>query len=184
MDETSLRSQMQKVLELVLSDIGTLRTGRASSLIVSEMTVAVYGGTQKLKIQEVANISLPDSQTIVIEPWDKSIIGEIRQGILANNVGLNPVINGQVIRISIPPLTLEDREKYVKLLGAKLESGRVMIRQARGEAMRDIRKAYEDKKMGEDEKFRQEKLLQEITDEFIEKIDSAGEKKKQEIVNI
>jgi ribosome recycling factor len=121
---------------------------------------------------------------LIIDPWDKSIIGEIRQGILAANIGLNPAIDGEIIRISLPPLTTEDREKYVKLLSTKLENGRVMIRQVRKEALRDIRRSFEEKEISEDEKFNLEKRLQEITDEFMEKISKVGETKKQELLQI
>lgn len=184
MDEASVVGKMQQVLELVASDVGGIRTGRAAPILVEGLEVAVYGGQQKLKVQELATISSPDTQTLIIDPWDKSIIGEIRQGILAANIGMNPNIDGEIIRITFPPLTTEDREKYVKLLSGKLESGRVMVRQVRGDAMHEIRKKFEEKEIGEDEKFSQEKRLQEITDEFVAKIDAVGEKKKQELLAI
>lgn len=175
---------MSKVLDLVTSDIASIRTGRATPAIVSDLKILVYGGQQKLKVNEVATISTLDSTTIVLEPWDKSIIGEIKAGILTANVGLNPVINGEIIRISLPPMTSEDREKYARLLNSKLESARVMVRQIRGDVMREVKKSFEDKKLTEDEKFNQEKRLQEITDDFIAKIDEAGERKKQELLQI
>lgn len=184
MDETSVRSRMQQVLELVTSDIGAIRTGRAAPALVESLVVGVYGGGQKLKIQELATISAPDTQTLVIDPWDKSIIGEIRQGILAANIGMNPSIDGEIIRISLPPLTSEDREKYVKLLSTKLEGGRVMIRQIRGEVMHEIKKKFEEKQISEDDKFGQEKRLQEITDEYITKTDQVGERKKEELLQL
>jgi|SRR3972149_3729322 len=184
MDETSIRSRMQQVLELVVNDVGSIRTGRATPALIEKLEVAVYGGQQKLKVQELATISAPDAQSLVIDPWDKSIIGEISKGILAANVGMNPSIDGALIRISFPPLTTEDRETYVKLLSTKLEAGRVMIRQIRGETMHDIRKAFEGKEITEDDKFSQEKSLQGLTDEYTGKIDEVGEKKKQELMQI
>jgi ribosome recycling factor len=184
MDEAGVRSKMQQVVSLVIGDIGVIRTGRATSSLVEGLELSLYGGTQKLKLQEVATISTPDPQTIVIDPWDKSIIGEIRQGILAANVGMNPSIDGEIIRISMPPLTTEDREKYVKLLSTKLENGRVMIRQLRSDTMHEIKKSFEEKALSEDEKFNSEKRLQEITDEFIVKIEEVGEKKKQELLSV
>jgi len=184
MDESSIRSKMTQVFSMVQSDLGSLRTGKASPALVDDLAVMVYGGQQKLKIKELAGVSSPDHQTLIIEPWDKSIIGEIRQGILSANIGMNPSINGQIIRISFPPMTTEDREKYTKLLAAKLESGRVMIRQVRQEGMHDIKKAFEEKSLSEDEKFATEKKLQEITDEFIEKINDMGEIKKEELLQI
>ncbi|MCJ7805674.1 ribosome recycling factor [Patescibacteria group bacterium] len=184
MDEASIRSRMQQVLDLVTNDVGLIRTGRATGALVEGLVVSVYGGTQKLKVNELATISAPDPQTLVIDPWDKSIIGEIRQGILAANVGMNPSIDGEILRISFPPLTTEDREKYVKLLSTKLENGRVMVRQARGDAMRDVKKEFEEKKISEDEKFENEKKIQTLTDEYIGKIDELGERKEQELRGI
>jgi len=175
---------MQQVVDLVVSDIASIRVGRATPSLVEDLSVLVYGGQQKLKVQELATISVLDPQTLEIEPWDKSIIGEIRQGILSAGIGLNPVISGEKIRITIPPLTTEDREKYLKLLSAKLESGRVMIRQIRAGFLKEIQKSFEEKEIGEDEKFSQEKRLQEITDEFIAKINEQGEKKKEELTQL
>jgi ribosome recycling factor len=184
MDEASVRQKMQKAIDTLAADIATIRTGRAAPSLIENLTVAVYGGTQKLRILELASISTPDPQTLVIDPWDKSIIGEIKKGIEAANIGMNPAIDGEIIRISMPPLTTEDREKYVKLLSTKLEQGKIVIRQIRGEAMHDTKKAYEDKTITEDQKFGQEKKVQELTDEFTRKIEEAGEKKKQELLQL
>ncbi len=184
MDDSSVRSKMQEVIGLVTSDIASIRTGRASPAIVEDLEIQAYGGQQKLKINELATISAEDAKSIVIDPWDKSIIGEIKQGIDAANIGLTPIIDGEIIRINLPPLTTEDREKFIKLLSSKLENGRIMVRQVRGEAMQTIRKQFEDKELSEDDKFNQEKRLQEITDNFVEKINKAGEAKKQELLKI
>lgn len=184
MDKDIVRSKMQEVLDMVIADIGSIRTGRAAPALLQDLEVSVYGGQQKLKVNELATVTAPDSQTLVADPWDKSIIGEISKGIQAANVGLNPSIDGEIIRINVPPLTTEDRNKYVKLLSTKLENGKVMIRQIRGEAMKDIRKDFEEKKFSEDEKFNQEKELQKTTDEFTDKIDEAGKNKEQELLQI
>jgi len=184
MDEDLVRKRMQQVLDLVTSDIGGIRTGRATPALVEGLVVSVYGGQQKLKVQELATITAPDTQTLVIEPWDKSIIGEIRQGIQVANLGMNPMIDGEIIRIALPPLTTEDREAYVRLLSTKLENGRVMIRKIRGDVMHDLKKKFEEKEITEDEKFSFEKRLQEITDEFIGGIEAAGESKKADIERI
>jgi ribosome recycling factor len=184
MNNDDIRNKMTQVLNLVSSDLGSLRTGKVSPTLVDDLAVLVYGGQQKLKIKELATVTSPDHQSLVIDPWDKSIIGEIRQGILAANIGMNPSIDGQIIRIAFPPMTTEDREKYTKLLGTKLESGRVMIRQIRQDSMHVIKKAYEEKELSEDEKFAAEKKLQGITDEFVNKINEMGEKKKTELLQI
>lgn len=184
MDEALVRSKMQQVLNLITNDISSLRTGRATPSLVENIICPAYGGTQRLKVQELATITAPDPQTLNISPWDKSIIGDIRKGIMEANVGLNPIIDGELLRIAFPPLTTEDREKYVKLLSQKLEGGRIMIRQQRGEAMQEIKKKFEAKEVSEDEKFADEKKVQEITDEFVNKINEVGERKKQELLAI
>lgn len=184
MDETQVASKMQRVVDSVFSDISGIRTGRATPSLVENITCPAYGGTQILKIIELASISAPDTQTLVISPWDKSIIGDIRKGILEANLGMNPAITGEIIRVSFPPLTTEDREKYVKILSGKLENGKVLIRQIRGDEMHLIKKKFESKEITEDEKFAQEKKLQELTDLFIEKIEKLGEAKKQDLLRL
>jgi ribosome recycling factor len=175
---------MQSSLEVVASDIAGIRTGRASPALVENVVCPAYGGTQRLKILELATISAPDPSQIVINPWDKSIIGDIKKGIMEANIGMNPSIDGEIIRISMAPLTTEDREKYVKLLSGKLENGKVIMRQVRADEMHEIKKKFEAKEMTEDEKFENEKKLQEITDEFVGKIEEMGEKKKVELLQI
>lgn len=181
MDEIALRQRMQQVLDLVRQDVGGIRTGRATPSLVEDIVVDCYGGTQKLKVVELATISASDPQTLVISPWDKNIIGEIRNGILKANIGLSPVIAGEIIRINLPPMTTEDRENYIKLLHQKLENGRIMIRQARQDGMRDIKKKFENKEISEDEQMGQEKKLQEITDDYIGQIDEIGKRKETEL---
>ncbi len=184
MDESLVSSKFQKVIDLVASDIAGIRTGRATPALVENIVVPAYGGTQRLKVVELATISAPDPSQLVISPWDKSIIGDIRKGIEMANIGMNPSIDGEIIRIVMPPMTTEDREKYVKLLSQKLENGRVMIRKARADEMHEIKKKFEAKEKTEDEKFGNEKRLQEMTDQFIAKIEEMGEKKKQELLQI
>ena len=124
MDEASVRSKMQSSAGVFTSDIAGIRTGRATPSLVENIICPAYGGTQRLKVMELATISAPDPSQIIINPWDKSIIGDIRKGIVEANIGMNPSIDGEFIRITMPPLTTEDREKYVKLLNQKLENGK------------------------------------------------------------
>lgn len=184
MDESLVSSKFQRVIDLVASDIAGIRTGRATPALVENIVVPAYGGTQRLKVMELASITAPDPGQLVINPWDKSIIGDIRKGIEMANIGMTPSIDGEIIRIIMPPMTTEDREKYVKLLSQKLENGRVMIRQVRSDEMHEIKKKFEAKEMTEDEKFGSEKRLQEITDQFIAKIEEMGEKKRVELLQI
>src|SRR5581483_7646369 len=114
MDEQEVKKRMQAALDALANTISSIRTGRAAPAMIQNLEVMVYGGTQRLRILEVASVTATDPQTLVIDPWDKSIIGEIKKGIEAANIGMNPSIDGEVIRISFPPLTTEDREKFVK----------------------------------------------------------------------
>src|SRR5947209_1040424 len=122
----STKQRIQKVLEIIKGDLGTIRTGRAAPLLVENIVIAAYGGSTKLKFMELATIGVTDSRTIVLTPFDPSIIGEIQKGIEAANVGLNPVIDGHIIRISIPPLSQERREELIKHMRHKLENGKIM----------------------------------------------------------
>ncbi len=184
MDENLVSSKFQKVVDNLYSDISGIRTGRATPSLVENIVVPAYGGTQRLRIMEVASISSPDPSQIVISPWDKSIIGDIRKGIMEANINMNPSIDGEIIRIVMLPLTTEDREKFVKLLSQKLEVGRVAIRQIRADIMHDIKKSFEEKTITEDDKREQETKLQTLTDSFISKIEEMGEKKKIELMQI
>lgn len=181
MDLDQIRQRMQTALEAVRQDAGTIRTGRATPALVENMAIDAYGGAQRLRVMELATITAPDPQSIVISPWDKSIIGDIRKGIEQANVGLNPVVAGEIIRINISPLTSEDRENYIRILHQKLENGRITVRQARQEGMHAVRDAFEKKEISEDQKVVQEKRLQEITDEYIGKIEEVGERKEREL---
>lgn len=177
-------SKFQKAVDALSSDIHGIRTGRAMPSLVENIMVPAYGGQQRLRILEVGSITAPDPSQIVISPWDKSIIGDIKKGILEANIGLNPNIDGEIIRIIIPPLTTEDREKYVKLLSQKLENGKVNVRSVRADEMHEIKKQFEEKQITEDDRKEEEKKLQDLTDLFIKKIEEIGEVKKAELLQI
>lgn len=182
MNESEVDKKMSEVVELVKQDIGTIRTGRANASMVEEIKIDAYGGASRLSVVELASINIPDPQTIIIEPWDKTVIGEIRKGILASNTGLNPIIDGDILRINLPPMTTEDRQKYVKLLGTKVENGKIMIRQIRTDAMKDIKDSFESGELSEDERFAAEKRLQEITDQYTDQIEALGEEKEKQLL--
>lgn len=184
MDEVGIKQRMEQVLGLVAGDVAGIRTGRVTPSLVENIEVSAYGGQQKLKVVELATITVPDPQTLVIAPWDKTVTGEIKQAIEAANLGFTPVLAGEVIRINLPPLTGEDRENFIRILHQKLENGRIMVRQIRHELMEDIKTKFEQKEISEDERFRQQMRLQEITDEYIGKIDELGKTKETELRSV
>jgi len=184
MDLNQTQLQMQKVLEVLNTDLGTVRTGRAAPSLVENIVINAYSGTQKLRVLELATIGSLDPQTLVVTPFDASIINELQKGIEAANVGLNPVIDNQLIRISIPPLSQERREELVALVRQKLEGGRIQIRQVRHEAMDEIKKQFNDKQIGEDDVLRLEKEVQRLTDDTILQIDDLSKRKEEELMTV
>lgn len=178
------RQRMEKSLEILKTEMATVQTGRATPALIENIVCSVYQGTQKLRLIELGSITAPDPQTLVVQPWDGSVIGEIKQGILVANVGLTPVIDGGVIRISVPPLTTERRQEYIKLIRRKAEEARVAVRNVRRDKMVEIKKNFDNKLLSEDEEFKAEQDLQKITDEYINKIDETGRKKERELLQI
>lgn len=181
---TQAKINMQRVLEVLKTDLSTVRAGKAAPSLVENIVVAAYGGTQRLKVVELAQIHAVDSQTLAITPFDASIIGEIHKAILEGNVGLTPIIDGNIIRISIPPLSEERRQQLVGLVNQKLEGGKIQVRQMRHEAMNELKKQASDKEISEDDMIRLEKEVQKLTDETISQIDLMGKQKEQELMAI
>ena len=178
------RERMKKALDVTRNDLSSIRSGRATPALVEHIMIAAYGGSQKLRLMEMATITTMDAKTIVISPYDPSQLAEIEKGILEAKTGIIPVIDGEIIRISLPPLSEERRQEYMKLAKAKLEGGRVMVRQVRGDAMRELKKAEGDNTINEDQKKHGEKMVQELTDEMIAEIDGMGERKEQELLQV
>ncbi len=175
-----IKSRMDKIVGLFLTDAGTLRTGRATPGLIENVAVTVYGG-QKMRLIELGSIMVPDVRTLTFQPWDQTLIREISNGIAGANIGVQPVVDGQIIRLSLPMLTTEQREDYIKLLGRKLEAARVMIREARGDYRKSVQDAKNKKTVSEDEFKRDEESLQKLTDEYIGKLEDISEKKEVEI---
>jgi ribosome recycling factor len=175
------KKKIDRVLDILKGDLDTIRTGRAAPSLVENIVISAYGGSAKLKVMELATVGATDHQTLVITPFDPSIIGEIQKGIEAANAGFTPNIDGNLIRISIPPLSQERREELIKAMRQKLENGKIMVRQVRHEAMEDVKKEYEGR---EDDIKRLEKEIQKLVDDTVETIESWGKQKEQELMQI
>jgi ribosome recycling factor len=146
------RSEFEHVLEFLKSELNGLRTGRANAAIVEDLPVEAYGGTMAVK--GVASILVPDAKTIMIEPWDKTLTKEIEKGIRDAGIGVNPVVDGTRVRLTLPPLTEEGRKELVKIVGKKAEEARIGIRGVREDLKEAILKMEKDKEISEDERFR------------------------------
>lgn len=135
-DFSGFQAKAQSTLQHIQADIGTLRTGRASVQLLDPVMVEAYG--TRMKLNEVANVAAPDPTLLTISPWDKSLVSTIEKAITISGLNLQPVVDGQMIRVPVPPLTEERRKEMVKLLQQKIESGRVMMRNVRGDARKEI----------------------------------------------
>ena len=179
MEITIYKSEFTKVIDFLKKDIAGLRTGRTSTAMAEDLLVEAYGSKQPIKA--LASINAPDSKTVTIEPWDKSLLAFIEKAVRESSLGINPVNNGKTIILPMPTLTSERRQELIKVLRQKLENARVSIRQTREQAKEMIETAEQDKKIGEDEKFRLLEKLDEMVREYNEQVKATGEKKEQEI---
>lgn len=176
------KPRMQQVLEKLEEELKTIRTGRASSGLVENVLVTYYGTPTPLK--QVASISIPDGSLIVIQPWDKSVMHDIETGIRGANLGFNPINDGQVIRISLPPLTQERRGEFVKSIHQKVEAARIAMRNVRKDAWEEVQKQEKVGEITEDDRYLGEERLNKLIDEYNKKVEEAGEGKEKEIMTI
>lgn len=163
-------------------DIAGIRAGRANPALIENILVEVYGA--KMKLMELGNISAPQPTLLTISIWDISILDKVIKAIQEANLGLNPSSEGNLIRLPIPPLTAERREEFIKLLRKKIEETNISIRQVRQNFRNEWQKQSDEKKFGEDEFFRREKILQELIDKKIAEVEQAGKVKEEELVQI
>jgi ribosome recycling factor len=176
------RPEFQKAIDFYKTDIAGLRTGRANAAIVENIVVEVYGG--QMPVKGLANIGIPEARTIVIEPWDKSIIKDVEKAIRLAGTGLNPSNEGNILRLTLPQMTEENRKDLIKVLGQKSENARVQIRKVREEVKDMIIEMEKEKEIGEDERFNLQDELDKVTGEFNDKILMMREEKEKEIMTI
>lgn len=178
------RKRMEKAFSVLKEDFGSVKTGKANPQVVENIVINAYGGSARLKVMELATIHVQDAQTIVITPFDQSVTRDIEKGITDSQMGLGISVDSALIRITIPPLTQERREEFVKLIHAKAENGKIMIRQARQESKDEIEKINKEGHISEDDVERMEKEVQKITDEYIKKIDETRDMKEKELMTV
>lgn len=184
MDLGDTQARMQKAVEYARADVATIRTGRANPAIVENIVINAYGGTAKLRVVELGTISVQEAHQLVISPYDQSIAGDIRRDLEAANLGVTPVLDNGLIRLTFPPLTEERRLEYVKMLHTKLEDGRVKVRQIRHEKMSEFKRLFEEGTLPEDDRFTLEKDLQEVTDKMMGVIEEMGKVKEAELMKV
>ena len=173
--------EMEEVIEWIRGQLSQLRTGRATPALLDSILVEAYGS--KTPIKQMANISVPEARLMVIQPWDKSVLGEIEKAILKSDLGINPNSDGKIIRLSIPPLTEERRRELVKLSKKVGEDGKVKVRHCRRDSIESLKKAIKSGDLPEDKSKHLQDDVQKLTDKYTKNIDEILKDKENEIMN-
>ncbi len=176
------QEKMGKSISVLESDLATLRAGRANPAVLNKISVEYYGTATPLP--QIGNISVPDPRTILIQPWDASIVGEVEKAILKSDLGITPTNDGKAIRLSFPPLTEERRKEIAKVIRTKCEDSKVAIRSIRRDAMESFKTAKKNSEITEDDLKGIEKDIQKLTDNFIKDIDTIMANKEKEIMEL
>ncbi len=179
---TNLKPDLEKIIEQYQQELKSVRTGRANPQVVEDLMIDYFGTMTPIK--QAANISASDARTIVIAPWNKDSLVDIEKAINESDLGINPINDGEVIRLSFPPLTEERRVELTKIVGQKSEEARIKVRKLREKIREDIQREEKDGKISEDDKVRKEKELQKIIDEYNEKIEEIHKKKEEELMTV
>ncbi len=174
-----IKPELSKIIDSLETQLAKIRTGRASTSLIEDLIVDCFG--QKMPLKHLGNITLSGPRQIVIQPWDKSYIEAIEKAIFQSNIGLTPIVDKEVVRINLPPLTEEFRKKMLHLLAEKQEEARQSVRHWREKIWKEIQESFKQKEISEDDKFRAKDELQEIIDEYNEKIEQMGENKRKQI---
>jgi ribosome recycling factor len=176
------KAGMEKAVESLRRDLSRVRTGRASVTILDDVRVDYYGTPTPLS--QIGTLAVPEPRLITIQPWEKKLIPEIERAILKADLGLNPTSDGIVIRLAFPALTEERRKEMVKQVKKMAEEGKIAVRNARRDANETLKKLLKDKEIAEDDEKRGEKEIQELTDEFVARIDKVVAEKEKELMEI
>jgi ribosome recycling factor len=177
-----IEDKMDKTVGALRADLLTIRTGRASPALVEKLRVEAYGSIMPLN--QMATIAVPEARLLTIRPWDGSMLGVIEKAILKSDLGLTPSSDGKIIRLAIPPLTDERRRDLAKMVSRRVEEARVAIRNLRRDGLKELTDLEKDKDISEDAFYQAKEDLQKLTDEYIEKLDTLGEQKQAEIMEV
>ncbi|MBI2439428.1 MAG: ribosome recycling factor [Candidatus Moranbacteria bacterium] len=176
------KTDFENAVEHFISEAAKIRTGRANPGLVENLSVDYYG--TKTPLRQIASINIPEARQILIQPWDKGSLVMIEAALRESDLGLNPVNDGQSLRITLPPLTEDRRKDLVKVLNQRAEEERIVVRTIREDIWKDIQELEKDGGISEDEKFRGKDDLQKIVDEYNTKIETLRERKEEEILTV
>jgi ribosome recycling factor len=173
---------MSRAIDAMQRDFQVVRTGRASTSLVERLQVEYYG--TQTPLNQLASISVPEPHQIVIQPWDRSVLGAIEKAIQKSDIGLMPNVDGTVVRLNIPPLTEERRKDLVKVVHKRMEEARVEIRNHRRDAADEVKRQERDGSIGSDEARREQEHIEKLTHQWIEEVDRVGKQKESEILEV
>jgi len=179
---TDAERRMKKSVEALTGDLSGIRSGKATPALLDSVRVEAYG--QKSPLNQVASISVPDPKSLVVQPWDKNIIGDVVKAIQTAELGFNPQVEGNIIRIPVPPLSEERRMDLVKLCKKMAEEGKVAVRNVRRDANEKLKKAEKDSDISEDQMHKGTDEIQKLTDKFVKDMDDLLEAKEKEIMAV
>ena len=174
--------RMKKAIDTIRHEVATIRTSKATTSLLDGIRVEYYGNP--VPLQQVASVSAPEARLLVIQPWERSVLPEIVKSIQKSDLGLNPVDDGTVVRLSLPPLTEERRKDLVKVLGKIVEDGRVRVRTVRREANDELKKLEREHKISEDDSKKTLAEIQKVTDRYIAVLDDLFHKKQAEVMEV
>jgi len=174
-----IKPELEKVISFLEKEMAKVRTGRASPSLVEDIIIDCFG--QKFPLMQLATISIPEPKQILIHPWDKSYIEGIVRALEKTGIGANPIVDKELIRINLPSLTEEYRKNLLRFLSGKIEEARKTIRKWRDDSWSEIQEKFRQGKIREDDKYRGKNELQKLIDEYNEKVEEIGERKKKEI---
>lgn len=177
-----VQERMEGALEHLKRDLATLRTGRASLALLDGVKVDYYGTPTPLK--QVANLGVPESRMLTVQPWEPALMKDIEKAIQASGLGLTPSNDGKLIRIPVPPLTEERRKDLIKLCKKHGEESKVQLRNIRREGNEELKSSHKDGKLSEDDLRKAEADIQKLTDQYVQKVDQTLKKKEEEILEI
>jgi ribosome recycling factor len=181
-DLAELKRRMQGALQSLKHELGGLRTGRASASLLEPVRVEAYG--QTMSINQVATISVPEPRTLSVQVWDKGMVGAVDKAIRDSNLGLNPTVEGQILRVRIPELNEQRRKEMVKIAHKYAEEARVAVRHVRRDGIDGLKKALKDRRISEDDEKRHAAEVQKATDQAVAEVDQALLSKEKEIMQV
>lgn len=183
-DLNYFRSQLSQVVSRTQDNLTTIRTGRATSALVENIMVNTYGGQANLKVIELSTITNEGPQTLLVTPFDPSVTADLEKALRESSLGFSVSVSSNQIRAKTPPLTEEQRQKYTKLVSQFSEEGREAIRRVRDEIRKKLKEEFDNKQIGEDQKYRSEDEIDKIAKDFSEKIEELKKRKEQEVLSI